>query len=43
MLFALGEATAAESAENLVRCIRADAPQGLLDQFAGAEAVRSAR
>ncbi|MFH8487188.1 FAD-dependent oxidoreductase [Streptomyces longisporoflavus] len=34
-LFPRGENAAAESAGSLVRCFRADAPQGLLDMFAG--------
>ena len=33
-MFPRAESAAAESAENLVVCFRADAPQGLLDQFA---------
>ncbi|HEX4721220.1 MAG TPA: NAD(P)/FAD-dependent oxidoreductase [Pseudonocardiaceae bacterium] len=34
-LFPRSEAAAAESAQNLVVCFRADAPKGLLDVFAG--------
>ncbi|MFF1698754.1 FAD-dependent oxidoreductase [Streptomyces sp. NPDC058257] len=34
-LFPRSENAAAESADSLVRCFRADAPQGLLDMFAG--------
>ncbi|MGW7066136.1 FAD-dependent oxidoreductase [Streptomyces sp. NPDC054855] len=34
-LFPRSEKTAAESADSLVRCFRHDAPQGLLDLFAG--------
>lgn len=34
-LFPRSESAAAESAESLVRCFREDAPQGLLDMFAG--------
>ncbi|MFI6444280.1 FAD-dependent oxidoreductase [Kitasatospora sp. NPDC050543] len=38
-LFPRSEAAAAQSADNLVLCLRADAPQGLLDQFAADQHV----
>ncbi|MFD4523221.1 FAD-dependent oxidoreductase [Streptomyces sp. NPDC058470] len=37
-LFPRSETSAAESAENLITCFRDDAPQGLLDLFAGYQA-----
>ncbi|MEV7343087.1 NAD(P)/FAD-dependent oxidoreductase [Streptomyces sp. NPDC093544] len=42
-LFPRSEASAAESAENLVVCFRDDAPQGLLDLFAGYQAQAEAQ
>jgi 2-polyprenyl-6-methoxyphenol hydroxylase-like FAD-dependent oxidoreductase len=41
-LFPRSEAAAAESADNLVMCFSADAPRGLVDQFARYEMLRSA-